>query len=55
MHYEYNAATHTEITEKEYNKLIKTIEMLKDRVEKLENELRKYRNENTPSSMVPHF
>jgi hypothetical protein len=44
-----------EITDKEYNKLIKTIEMLKDRVERLENELRKYKNENTPSSMTPPF
>lgn len=52
----------TEITEKEYTKLIKTIELQEARiraleatVEKLTNELRKYRNENTPSSMVPPF
>ena len=62
MHYEYNTATYTEITEKEYNKLIKTIEMqdarikaLETTVEKLTNELRKYHNENTPSSMTPPF
>ena len=44
-----------EITKQEYNKLIKTIEMLKERVERLEGELRKYKNENTPSPMTPPF
>ena len=51
-----------EITEKEYGRLLQIIEDLKEenrklrtRVEKLEGELRKYRNENTPPSMVPRF
>jgi transposase len=51
-----------EITEKEYNKLLQVItelkeenRLLRERVERLENELRKYRNENTPSSMTPPF
>ena len=51
-----------EITEEVYRKLLQTIEELKEdnkrlraRAEKLENELRKYRNENTPPSMVPPF
>lgn len=51
-----------EITEKEYSKLIKTIEMqdarikaLEKTVEALTSELHKYKNENTPSSMVPPF
>lgn len=51
-----------EITEKEYNKLLQVITELKEenrklrvRVEKLENELRQYKNENTPSSMTPPF
>ena len=51
-----------EITEKEYNKLIKTIEIQDARIRALEatvegmaRELRKYKNENTPSSMVPPF
>jgi hypothetical protein len=44
-----------EITEEDYNKLIERIKVLEATVEKLTNELRKYRNENTPSSMVPHF
>ena len=51
-----------EITEKEYNKLLHVITELKEenrklheRVERLESELRKYKNENTPSSMTPPF
>ena len=51
-----------DITEKEYNKFIRTIEMqdarikaLEATVERLTNELRKYKNENTPSSMTPPF
>lgn len=51
-----------EITEKEYNKLIKTIEIQDARIEALEatverltNDLRKYKNENTLSSMTPPF
>jgi len=44
-----------EITEKEYNKLIERIKILEATVEKLTNELRKYHNENTPSSMTPPF
>lgn len=44
-----------EITEEAYNKLIERIKVLEATVEKLTNELRKYRNENTPCSMIPPF
>jgi hypothetical protein len=39
------------ITEKGYNKLIERVKVLEATIEKLANELRKYRNKNTPSSM----
>lgn len=43
------------IEKKVYDKLVETVRILQEKVDRLEKELRKYKNENTPSSANKHL